>query len=77
MDHQGSRSTWPWWVRVALWGLPTRWLTWISVWISVALAAAGIVAGLWHPKYFIGLIFFPGGLWYYLALRWVDRHARW
>jgi hypothetical protein len=43
----------------------------------VALAAAGIVAGLWRPEYFIGLVFLPGALWYYLALRWVDRHARW
>jgi hypothetical protein len=36
-----------------------------------------VVYGFWFPRFFIGLLFIPAGLMYWLAIRWVDQHGQW
>ena len=67
----------PWWVRVGLWKISGRSSAWLYVWLSVALALACIVAGLWDRRFFAGTLCLLAALWYLLAIRWVDQHGGW
>jgi hypothetical protein len=67
----------PFWVRLTLLGLPTRWSALFFVWLSLLCVVAGVVYGFWFPRAFIGLLFIPAALMYYLAIRWVDQHGQW
>jgi len=86
--EQVDRSTWPRWVRLALWGLPTREAALVYFWlcvllpaafvcISVGLALAGAFLDLAIVLPFVGLAFLPAAPGYARAIRWVDRHGRW
>lgn len=72
-----DRSDWPFMVRIGLWGLPSRSSAWFFVWLSLAMAAASVAYGFVNPIGFTGVILVFAALWYYLAIRWVDRHNRW
>jgi hypothetical protein len=73
-----DRTQWPGWVRFGLWGLTTRKSALIFFWDSLLWASASIVAGfLWSPVFFFGITFCLSALWYWTALRWVDRHDTW
>jgi len=67
----------PWWVKVGLWGVPNRAAAWAFFWLSIALAVGCIVYGFWAPPFFAGDLFFLAALWYWLSIRWVDRHGGW
>jgi len=50
----------------------------------VALAVGCIAYGFVDQRFFMGVLMAVGAvtmaaaaLWYYLAIRWVDRHGRW
>lgn len=73
----GDRSRWPVMVRLGLWGLPSRGWAWVFFWVCVVIGAGGVVYGLVNPPFFIGSILLFAALWYYLAIRWVDRHSGW
>lgn len=73
-----DRSTWPLFVWLGLWGLSTRASAWFFFWLSMACAAAAIPAGMMvHPYFFAGIFLVFAALWYYLAIRWVDRNGSW
>ena len=72
-----DRSSWPMMVRIGLWGLPTRATAWAFFWLSLAIAAAGVAYGFINPLAFIGGLMVFAALWYYLSIRWVDRHGAW
>ena len=76
MDYrvQGNR---PYWVLIALWGLPNRALAWACFWLSVAITVACVAFGFVDRRFFVGVIMAGAALWYYLAIRWVDRRGRW
>jgi hypothetical protein len=66
-------------VVTGLWGLPNRGWAWGLVWFSLVLAGAcvayGVVSG-YRPA-FLGGGFVLAALWYFAAIRWVDRHGEW
>jgi hypothetical protein len=72
-----DRSMWPGWVRLGLFGLPTRGWAWFCFWLSIALAAGFVAYGFVDWRFFIGGLLGLAALWYYQAIRWVDRHGRW
>jgi hypothetical protein len=74
---QVDRTAWPVWVRLGLWGLPNRASAWVFFWLSVALAAGCVGYGFVEWPFFIGGVLLFAALWYYQAIRWVDRHSRW
>lgn len=67
----------PLWVKVGLWGLPSRVSAWAFFWLAIALAIAAAVYGFWDIRFIggVGLVF--AALWYWLAIRWVDKHDKW
>jgi hypothetical protein len=72
-----NREHWPLWVRLGLWGLPTRAVALAFFWLSIALAAAGVVGGFWHWWLFVGVGFLLSAWWYWAAVRWVDVRDEW
>ena len=67
----------PLWVRVGLYGLAKRSNAFTFVWISLGLAGVGILVGFVKPLSFVGSIFIFSALWYWLAIRWVDKNGKW
>jgi hypothetical protein len=72
-----DRKAWPLWVRLGLWGLKNRFAAWGFVWLSLFLAATSIVVADFYPPASAGRLLVFAALWYYLAIRWVDRHGGW
>ena len=72
-----DRSKWPVMVQLGLWGLPSRWAAWGFFDLSVAVAVSCIAYGLVEPLFFVGGLLLFAALWYYLSIRWVDRHGTW
>jgi hypothetical protein len=75
-DPRG-RPPWPWWVALGLWGLPGRAWAWGFFWLSLGAAAACVLAGFVFWPAFLGGGLAFAALWYYAAIRWVDRHGDW
>lgn len=73
-----DRSAWPVMVRLGLWGLPSRRAARGFFWLAVAIAVGCIAYGfLDRRSFFIGGFAVFAALWYYLSIRWVDRHSAW
>lgn len=73
-----DRSQWPALVRLGLWGISGRTGAWCFVWGMVFVGLGGLGYGLAEPRFLgVGVVGLVGALWYFLALRWVDRHGRW
>jgi hypothetical protein len=72
-----DRNTWPFMVRLGLWGVPTRGSAWAFFWLTIAIAIGGVAYGFVDSRFFIGGIMFLATLWYYLAIRWVDQNEGW
>ena len=72
-----DRSHWPAWVRIGLWGINSRMAVWLFIAISFALAVGScLYANTRNKPYFYwGSIFVLSGVWYYLALRWVEQNG--
>lgn len=62
----------PWWVSTGLAGIPSRRaaLAWLAGTALLALA----VGAFWWP---VGLSMLLAPLWYWRAIRWVDRNDHW
>jgi len=68
----------PWWVRVALYGLPSRTLALACVWLLVWIAALLVLAGFRDLRYSAGAgLVLPAAWWYLKAVKWVDKHRGW
>jgi hypothetical protein len=67
----------PWWVKIGLWGLPSRASAWAFFWLSMAIAIVCVAYGLIDRRAAIGGILVLAAAWYYLAIRWVDHHGEW
>jgi hypothetical protein len=67
----------PLWVRIGLWGIPSRRAASAFVWLSLAIALACAVYGLRDRRFLLGVIMVLAALWYDAAIRWVDRHGGW
>jgi hypothetical protein len=72
-----DRSDWPIMVRLGLWGVSSRRAAWAFCWLSLVIAAGCAAYGFINPFGYIGGLMVFAALWYYLSIRWVDRHSRW
>lgn len=64
-------------VRLGLWGIRRRGAALVYSWLSVAVAVGCAIYGLLDRRFLGGGVLLLAALWYYLAIRWVDRHDRW
>ena len=77
-DEYRPAQPWPWWVATGLWGLPSRGWAWGFFWFSLLIAPACVAYGFEHwPAFVVGAGFALTALWYYAAIRWVDRNGDW
>ena len=67
----------PAFVRFALWGVPGRSAASGFMWASFLAAAICGVASLWYPIVRPGWLMLFAGVWYWQAIRWVDKHEQW
>lgn len=72
-----DRGEWPIMVRLGLWGLPRRWAAWIFFWVSIGISVGCVAYGFVERRFLIGGVMVLAALWYYLSIRWVDKHASW
>lgn len=72
-----DRRKWPPMVRIGLWSVPNRAVAWALAAGSVILAIVCFVVGFKDPRFFGGVALIFAALWYYLAIRWVDKHDQW
>lgn len=69
----------PWWVRVSLWGVPTRPAMW--VWFATAILSAlattsyGLVSG--RAPWLAGALMCFAAIPYWMTIRWMDAHRAW
>lgn len=77
MTEPIKRKDYPVWVSLSVMWLPTRSSVWAFVWISLALAAASVIFGVWNHYFFCGATFLVAALLYWLAIRWIDRYGSW
>jgi hypothetical protein len=77
MGEDVSATRRPLWVRIGLWGLPTRRSAWVFVWLSFAIAIGCVAYGFVDRRFSVGGLMTLAALWYYLAIRWVDQHGGW
>jgi hypothetical protein len=71
------RESYPWWVKVSLWGVPGRVGLWSFVAISILAAAASIMYGFRDPRFFAGGALMLAALPYWRSIRWIDKHGSW
>jgi hypothetical protein len=72
-----DRRDYPFWVRIALWGISDRGSAWLYCWISLVIALGCVAIGFFDWRFFLGGLLVVAAVGYYLAIRWVDRHGRW
>lgn len=72
-----DRSSWPFMVRLGLWGVPSRAYAWMYFWLTVAIAIGCVAYGFTDARFFPGGVIVLAAVWYYLAIHWVDQHSRW
>jgi hypothetical protein len=78
MMGNNNRGDWPVRVRVGLWGVPNRTASWAFVWLCAAIALGAVAYGYFADRRFPGGAFLLlAALWYFLSIRWVDRHGGW
>ena len=62
----------PLWVAIGLWGLKTRLVALAFVALSVLLGTGLMLYWSWQ-----GALVYMAALWYFLAIRWVDKNGSW
>lgn len=72
-----DRSKWPPMVRIGLWGVPNRTAAWAFAAGSLILALVCVAISFKDPRYIGGAALLFAALWYYLSIRWVDKHSHW
>jgi hypothetical protein len=64
-------------VRIGLWGVPNRNAAWAFAGGSLVLALVCVALGFKDSRFFGGGTLLFAALWYYLSIRWVDKHNQW
>lgn len=67
----------PLYVKIGLWMINTRKTAMTYFWLSILLAVISALLGIQDRAYCAGLLFLLPALWYWLAIRWVDKNAKW
>jgi hypothetical protein len=67
----------PWWVKMALWGLADRGPASIFGWLSLVFSLACVIYSWWDVRFLAGVPFVLAALWYWMAIRWVDKYGKW
>ena len=75
--HSPEPPSKPWWVTLSLWGVPGRTSMWVFFWISLAIAVGSIAWGFSNPLFFVGGLMAFAAIWYWAAIRWMDRNNGW
>jgi hypothetical protein len=68
-----DRKSYPQWVKIGLWGLPTRALALACMWLSIAITVASFIGG----AFLLGFAMVLATLWYWSAINWVDKNDKW
>ena len=88
METKPERVRRPFWVKLGLLFVGSRGAAlgyfWLCVvlgvaflCVSIGLAVTDSDSGYWVGFIICGIAVLPAGLWYGLAIRWMDRHNRW
>jgi hypothetical protein len=77
VDDKQPKIERPLWVKMGVWGLPNRASVWAFFWLSLILAGVCLVYSFWNIRALGGGLFLLAALWYYLTIRWIDRHDHW
>jgi hypothetical protein len=78
MSVRFSRRDYPWWVKLSMWGMSDRSGLWVLFALSIFAAVCLTIYGfLVDPKFLLGMAFYFPAFWYWLTIRWVDRHGSW
>ncbi len=77
MDDSKRLAQRPLWVKLGLWGLPTRASAWAFFWLSWGITVGCVAYGFWDRRFFFGGLLVLAALWYFLAIKWVDQHGSW
>ena len=72
-----DRQKYPIWVKVGLWGLPTRTAALAFAGVCAGLTVISLIAAFWNPLFIVGLGFAGSAAWYWAAINWVDNNDRW
>lgn len=73
MEKKDDMPSWVYW---GLWGIKTRKVAMLFVYISIVLTLAIVPVGIALNDYlFIAFILVP--LWYWLSIKWVDKNSTW
>ncbi len=67
----------PWWVKLTLWGLPSRFSALFFVWFCIGVATAFVILGFRDRRFSLGAVFLLAALEYLRAVRWVDKNGGW
>jgi hypothetical protein len=67
----------PWWVKVALWGVPGRRSIVSWAWLSALMGIVFPLLGFYNPFFFFGALLLIAAFWYWAAIKWVDRYGQW
>jgi hypothetical protein len=76
-DKPAAPARRPLWVRIILWGIPTRAHAWAYVWLCFLLATTCLLYSFWNPRFAWGAVLLLGVFGYWSAIRWVDKHGKW
>jgi hypothetical protein len=77
MTKRLTRSEYPLWVKLGIWGVPGRGGLWFFFWLSISLAVACVAYGFVNPVFFAGVGFVFSALMYWLTIRWIDANGTW
>jgi hypothetical protein len=75
VQETSERPDLPLWVKVGLYGFRSRASLWRWLWLSSAVALAGVVWGFWFPLSFAFGVYALPPLLFWASLRWVDRNG--
>jgi hypothetical protein len=68
----------PLFIRLGMWGLSSRMAAFAFLWCCVGIAVLCLLLSLITPWALIGAVYFLPACWYWVVIRWVDKHnGRW
>jgi len=75
-SSEQEQSGRPLWVRLGLWGVPTRRIAVAFALVSAGAAFACALYGFVDKRFWAGVVLVASALWYWSAIRWMDKHGR-
>ena len=78
MTNKVPRSEYPLWVKLSLWGVPSRRGLWAFVILSLACGLGVTLYGLRGAKFArFGPLLALASIPYWLSIRWIDKNGSW